>query len=194
MSEIDLKGDESAAIRKPLARPQLMAYRSFRKELDETRAFAEMGVKLRAFGVCNTDNALGKPYSDYPPVWLGPGEYDFATLERMVGDLLAASPDAEFLCLLDLNTPRGLARRLRLDSFDAITPAEAMPEWREETRRYLRDLVASSAELHGPSPVLGRMKELLAYWKDLPRWRRLWPVVKIARTLDEFRLACGLSC
>ena len=55
-------------------------------------------------------------------------------------------------------------------------------------------VAASSAELHGPSPVLGRMKELLAYWKDLPRWRRLWPVVKIARTLDEFRLACGLSC
>ena len=48
---------------------------------------------------------------------------------------------------------------------------------------------ASSAELCGPSPVLGRMKELIAYWKDLPRWKRLWPVVKIARTLDELRLA-----
>ena len=34
--------------------PQLMAYRSFQKELDETRAFADMGVKLRAFGICNT--------------------------------------------------------------------------------------------------------------------------------------------
>ena len=48
---------------------------------------------------------------------------------------------------------------------------------------------ASSEELCGPSPVLGRMKELIAYWKDLPRWKRLWPVVKIARTLDELRLA-----
>jgi tRNA-dihydrouridine synthase len=48
---------------------------------------------------------------------------------------------------------------------------------------------ASSAELCGPSPVLGRMKELIAYWKDLPRWKRLWPVIKIARTLDELRLA-----
>lgn len=47
---------------------------------------------------------------------------------------------------------------------------------------------ASSAELCGPSPVLGRMKELIAYWKDLPRWKRLWPVIKIARTLDELRL------
>jgi len=48
---------------------------------------------------------------------------------------------------------------------------------------------ASSAELCGPSPVLGRMKELIAYWKDLQRWKRLWPIIKIARTLDELRLA-----
>ena len=48
---------------------------------------------------------------------------------------------------------------------------------------------ASTAELCGPSQVLGRMKELIAYWKDLPRWKRLWPVIKIARTLDELRLA-----
>jgi len=48
---------------------------------------------------------------------------------------------------------------------------------------------ASTAELCGPSPVLGRMKELIAYWKDLPRWKRRWPVIKIARTLDELRLA-----
>ena len=124
------------------AHPQMMAYRSFQKELDETRAFAEMGVNLRAFGICNTDSALGKPYSDYPPVWTGPGEYDFGPLETMVGDLLAASPNAEFICLLDLNTPRWLARQLHLDSFDAISHAAAMPQWREETMRYLRELVS----------------------------------------------------
>lgn len=123
------------------SKSSLIAYRSFQKELAETRNFAGMGVRLRAFGVCNTDNAFGKPYSDYPPVWLGSGEYDFAPLEGMVGDLLEASPDAEFICLLDLNTPRWLSRRLRIDSFDAITHAAAMPEWRAETKRYLRDLV-----------------------------------------------------
>ena len=40
---------------------------------------------------------------------------------------------------------------------------------------------ASLEELCGPSSVLGRIKELIAYWKDLPRWKRLWPIVKIAR-------------
>ena len=55
---------------------------------------------------------------------------------------------------------------------------------RELSRRYLE---ASVAELSGDAPVLGRMKELLSYWKDLPVWRRTWQVVKICRTVDELR-------
>ena len=45
----------------------------------------------------------------------------------------------------------------------------------------------SCAELSGDWPVLGRLKELLAYWKDLPAWKRLWPSVKICRTVGELR-------
>lgn len=47
----------------------------------------------------------------------------------------------------------------------------------------------SQTELSGDRPVLGRMKELLAYWTEWPRWHRLWPVLKIARTVDELLLA-----
>ncbi len=58
----------------------------------------------------------------------------------------------------------------------------------ELLRRYA---AASLAELGGGHPVLGRMKELVAYWKEQPRWRRLWPVVKLSRTLEEFlQAAC----
>lgn len=53
-------------------------------------------------------------------------------------------------------------------------------------RRYVE---ISRVELSGDRPVLGRMKELLAYWADVPRWRRLWPVLKIARSVDELLLA-----
>ena len=48
-------------------------------------------------------------------------------------------------------------------------------------------LERSCAELSGDRPVLGRMKELLAYWKDLPAWKRRWPAVKICRTVGELR-------
>ena len=129
-----------AASAEPL-HPQHLAYRSFQREFAETTAFAERGIKLRAFGVCNTENALGDPYSDYPNVWKASGVYDFAVFDSMVDELLAASPVAEFLCLIDLNTPRWLQRKLNLDSFEAISHAAADPRWREETQRYLRALL-----------------------------------------------------
>ena len=52
----------------------------------------------------------------------------------------------------------------------------------ELLRRYI---TASQAELCGDRPVLGRMKELIAYWMDLPRWKRRWDVIKICRSVDE---------
>jgi len=52
----------------------------------------------------------------------------------------------------------------------------------ELLRRYI---AASQAELHGDRPLLGRMKELVAYWKDLPRWRRKWDIVKLCRSTAE---------
>lgn len=47
---------------------------------------------------------------------------------------------------------------------------------------------ASAAELGGERPVLGRMKELLSYWRDLPRWRSRWGLLKICRSMDEMRM------
>ena len=62
------------------------------------------------------------------------------------------------------------------------------------TREDVSELVTryieiSRAELSGDNPVLGRMKELFSYWNEAPRWRRLWPVIKICRTVDELLLA-----
>ena len=51
-----------------------------------------------------------------------------------------------------------------------------------------RYIAMSREELCGEKPVLGRVKELLSYWKDIPRWRRLWPVLKLARNLDELKV------
>ena len=50
-----------------------------------------------------------------------------------------------------------------------------------------RYIAASQAELCGDRPVLGRMKELIAYWKELPQWKRRWNVLKLCRSVDELR-------
>lgn len=52
-----------------------------------------------------------------------------------------------------------------------------------------RYVESSLKELCGGRAVLGRMKELVQYWKDMPRWRGRWQVAKTARTVDEFMLA-----
>ena len=52
-----------------------------------------------------------------------------------------------------------------------------------------RYIAASQAELCGDRPVLGRMKELLSYWKELPGWRRRWNVIKLCRSVDELKAA-----
>ena len=59
----------------------------------------------------------------------------------------------------------------------------------DSTDLLMRYIAASSEELQGDRPVLGRIKELVAYWKDLPTWRRRWPVVKLVRSVDELQLA-----
>lgn len=51
----------------------------------------------------------------------------------------------------------------------------------------LRYVEASAAELHGDAPLLGRVKELASYWKDLPGWRRTWAVLKLCRSARELR-------
>jgi tRNA-dihydrouridine synthase len=59
---------------------------------------------------------------------------------------------------------------------------------REDCDRWLLRYVADSfEELRNDRAVLGRMKELIAYWKDLPSWRRRWPVLKMARSVEELK-------
>ena len=55
----------------------------------------------------------------------------------------------------------------------------------------LRYVEESQAELHGERPVLGRVKELVAYWRELPQWRRRWDALKICRSVAELRSVIG---
>ena len=49
---------------------------------------------------------------------------------------------------------------------------------------------ASRRELCGEAPVLGRLKELLSYWRQELGWRSRWSSIKICRSVDELLLCC----
>lgn len=126
-----------------------LSYRSFNKELETTARFAEMGWRTRCFMAGNTANSLGRPYCEYPPIWKGPKEYDFSAFDRQVEELTAASPDADFICIVDLNTPCWLARRLSADSFSDLTHLVADRRWFEFTDVWLKDFLEYAERRHG---------------------------------------------
>ena len=83
---------------------------------------------------------------------------------------------------LETSKPRNLATSQIMIGRSFIRHLGTRDDSDELLKRYI---AASQAELCGDRPVLGRMKELIAYWKDLPRWKRRWNVVKLCRTVDE---------
>jgi hypothetical protein len=128
--------------------PLAFAYRSFWPEFEAMRQFKEAGVNTVCIFAANTDNSLGKPYSKYPPVWRWFGAYDFASLDKQYDDVLAVNSNAEFICMIDLNTPVWLQRQLSLqghsaecESFTMLSCACANPAWRKATGEYLEAVV-----------------------------------------------------
>jgi len=144
MAAVLLAVGAGAAEQKPLA----FAYRSFWPEFGAMRQFKDAGVNIVCIFAANTDNSLGKPYSKYPPVWRWFGKYDFDSLDKQYDDVLAVNPDAEFICMIDLNTPIWLQRQLsggghsaECESFTMLSCACANPAWRKATAEYLTTVV-----------------------------------------------------
>lgn len=131
------------------AKNTYFAYRSFWPELDMTATFADMGITTRCFFASNTINSLGFEYCKYPPIWEGIKQYNFDALDQQVNDLLNASPNAELMCLIDLNTPYWLTRKFAYDSFSEISLAASDNEWIELTTEWMKDFIAYAEEKYG---------------------------------------------
>ena len=152
--EAEAVGD--AACTTSAVKPLAFAYRSFWPEFEAMRQFKEIGVNTVCIFAANTDNSLGKPYSKYPPVWRWFGKYDFESLDKQYDDVLAVNSNAEFICMVDLNTPIWLQRQLSLrghsaecESFTMLSCACANPEWRQATGEYLEAVIKHMEERYG---------------------------------------------
>lgn len=128
--------------------PLVFSYRSFWPEFEAMAQFRDAGVDTVCIFAANTDNSLGQPYCKYPPVWRWFGKYDFGSLDRQYDDVLAVNSNAQFICMIDLNTPIWLQRQLSLqghsaecESFTMLSCACANPAWRKATGDYLGALV-----------------------------------------------------
>ena len=111
-----------------------MCYRSFWPQEKYNRQFAEAGVKLVFIYPANTDCTLKLPYSNYPTIWTGPGEYHWESLDRHIGDVLKWNPAAKLIVMIDLNTPKWWVDSHGTDSVSQLGAALIRDDFRIATR------------------------------------------------------------
>jgi hypothetical protein len=152
------------------------AYRSFWPEPEAHHRFDNIGVDTVCFFSANTTNSLGEPYCKYPPTWVADGyynpegKYDFGPADRQMADLMRDSPNAKFICMVDLNTPPWLSFLFRADSFLQLGRLCSDPEWRRVTALYMRSILA-----HMEKQYAGRISAYVlscgntSEWYDLSR-------------------------
>lgn len=165
-------------------------YRSFYPKRETIKCFANLGVDLICVGPANTLNSIGTPYSAYPPNWIHKGVYDWEIVDKQFDDLIAGNENAQFICLIDLNTPAWAERwcREHEDSFYNLGKVAASENWRKTTDEYLEAFLAHTEGKYSHKIVAyvlmcGRTDE----WQDasdgvespsrLLAWRK-WCVVR----------------
>lgn len=135
--------------------PETFAYRSFRQEKDVLRRFCNIGVNTVCIFPAHTTCSLGIPYSGYAPTWLGDGYYDFTSLDQQIEDILTANPNAQILCMIDLNAPEWWVRAYAghsqvSDPYYSLGKVAASNQWRNNTRSYLQAFLKHAQEKYAP--------------------------------------------
>lgn len=145
-SVIAMPGENLPAGEVKKAKKIYNAYRSFWPEPETTATFKQLGINTRCFFASNTINSAGFEYCKYPLIWKGIKKYDFDAFDKQIDDLLSANPDADFICIIDLNTPYWLTRKLAYDSFSEISHAASDKNWIDITTEWMLDFISYSEQ------------------------------------------------
>lgn len=122
---------------------QPLAFRSFRPTPSNISQFHAAGVRLMSVLHTGLDCTLDVPYSLFGEVWTGPGQYNFANLDRQMDMFIKHAPDAYFNVMLQLDT-RDWYLKLHPDysnTFRNLVEMAGHPQWRADTARALEDLI-----------------------------------------------------
>ena len=131
---------------------KFFAYRSFWPETAAMRQFAEAGVNLYAVMPSNSFNTLGEPYCKFPPFWVWDETYLWDIVDRQFDLVIEQNPNAKFICMIDINSPLWLSRRLNRkygmggDSYQEISNSLCIKEWRELTEKMVAAYVKHMEE------------------------------------------------
>ncbi|MDD2708845.1 MAG: hypothetical protein PHV34_12740 [Verrucomicrobiae bacterium] len=130
---------------------KIFAYRSFWPQPGTIRQMAKIGIDTVCFFPANVVCSLGIPYSEYPPIWIGPGTYDFSPFDQQARMLIKSNPNIKLICMVDLNTPLWWSRinGFRHDSFHGLGKVASDPDWRKDTADYLQRTLEHAESNYG---------------------------------------------
>ncbi|MEN6494365.1 MAG: hypothetical protein ABFD16_08740 [Thermoguttaceae bacterium] len=154
--------------------PRWFGFKTYSPNAETLRHFTDAGVNTLVCFPANVLASTGEPYNSvYPPIWNGPGNYDFACLDKQVADKLAVNPKAKFIFFLDLNTPPWWCRLRgpsQGDSFSQLGRVAASKVWRRDTREYLQ-AVLQHLETHHRDVIIGYFLAcgMTIEWQDFQR-------------------------
>lgn len=115
---------------------------NYLKELEVFSFMHSCGINGVKLILSNSFSALGIPYSPYPLIWRGPGDYDFSIVDRQISDIVERNPDVRFIAMIDLNSPPWIKEKMKRDSFKELGECFLDPLWLSAVEDYQEKLVA----------------------------------------------------
>ena len=115
---------------------------NYLKELEVFSFMHSCGINGVKLILSNSFSALGIPYSPYPLIWRGPGDYDFSIVDRQISDIVERNPDVRFIAMIDLNSPPWIKEKMKRDSFNELGECFLDPLWLSAVEEYQEKLVA----------------------------------------------------
>ncbi|MBO5766111.1 MAG: hypothetical protein J6S24_07480 [Lentisphaeria bacterium] len=146
VSKATVKESQSKSKRKNSMTLPLLAYsppygENYLKQLDNFSFMRSCGINTVKLILSNSYSRIGIPYSPYPPIWKGEGEYDFSVTDRQISDIVKYNPDVRFIAMIDLNSPPWLVKKMGKDSFDELGECYLDPQWLAAVSDYQQKLV-----------------------------------------------------
>jgi len=138
---IDINGEKYPAL----------AFKSFRPNPKNVSEFHEAGVRLYTVLSSGIISGLGIPYSLYGESWVGPGQYDFAPIDRQMEMFMENAPEGYFAPMFQIDTrPWYLAEdKGRPNSFTHLSQIAGDPRFIRDAAEYLKAVVAHCEEKYG---------------------------------------------
>ena len=128
-----------------------LAFKSFRPNPRNISEFHEAGMRLYTVLSSGIISGLGIPYSLYGESWVGPGQYDFAPIDRQMDLFLENAPEGYFAPMFQIDTRPWYLKEdpNRPNSFTNLSQIAGDPRFIRDTAEYLKAVVAHCEEKYG---------------------------------------------